>query len=225
MSSWYCATCIQSDHLKPWWLAFISCTVQSILNTIFFYFSGDLDAKLEHDDHKKEQIIQVSFNTKQDSTKTSYCECCGKYLSLFSKHMRQTLCFKLFKMSYAIWQIISILMLIVLDVLKFIEFYRDSNYSGWGNYKCFAAILINSSLSMTVIANLGAISENAYANQVLYDIIYDDPEERELHKNRVDIGGSKRNNYMDLLCLYFFWNYACFYVSRFDIPWWLDCLL
>lgn len=64
-------------------------------------------------------------------------------------------CISAFKMALKIWQIISALTILSLDIMALVEYVKDHpDQSGWTQYSCYVQICTNSANYKTLIVNM-----------------------------------------------------------------------
>ena len=140
MTSWYLREgCVDTHELKPWWLTFICIAIQSTIAFILFIRSG-------------------TGNKKESSNKKSCC-----FLKNWWRAFKSTKLFNLIVSAYQIWQIISVISILVFDTLQFINYMNKHSRSSWINYNCYASIVFNSPLLITLVSN--AATTNMWMNR------------------------------------------------------------
>ena len=160
-TSWYVSSgCIEVNELKPWSLICVGIVVQVIISAILM-FTADSNSKppllLEaHHDAVVNYLLANEADIFDSSRSEHVGKCnCRSIRSLFSK-IKDSRAFAIVKMLLLIWQFISVIMVLVLDIIKIHHQIAEFD-SKWYKYQCFAAILLSSSNAKTCFAYAGAV--------------------------------------------------------------------
>ena len=95
-------------------------------------------------------------NLARDSTQMSEIDEPTPYDIIHNKLKNSTF-YKYLSISLIIWQIVTMLIIFILDIIKLIRFGKNTNYdhyTSWQEFKCLSAILFISSNSQTMAINL-----------------------------------------------------------------------
>eukprot|EP01084_Bolivina_argentea_P178402 308380_1 len=158
--SWYVTSgCVDQKELKPWWIIAIGIVIQMIINTIVL--STKFQNSSDNDNSQVSIILNQSNNQSLDHKNETQTCCKSKcqQLSESCSNIKNSQWFKMFSALWLIWQFLSILLILILDIAKSADKLNQFN-SAWYRYQCLAAILLSSSNAKTLfsyIATVGVI--------------------------------------------------------------------
>ena len=151
-TSWYVHSgCIEVKDLKPLGLIAIGMLMQMLITGIVI-FTGD-----------SQSVSAVSNDPLLINTECLDSHTSNRNSSLFSdakqfwKKFSRSKCFKALKSALLCWQFTSIIVVFILDITKMNDAFEHME-TGWDRYKCYAAILLESSNSKTLFAYFGVAS-------------------------------------------------------------------
>ena len=148
--SWYVAnSCVDVDEMKPMSAIAIGCFIQFVMvNILVFYNSESNEPATDVDDVTSSLNPSVNENPQGKSWK-KYCNCCLRCWQCI-KPIKDKRWFKCVMNLYVVWQFVSIVLVLVLDILKMVDRFTLFDRT-WDRYQCYAVILLTSSNAKTLI--------------------------------------------------------------------------
>ena len=127
--------CVEVNKLEPWSLIFIGIMMQMVINAFILI--------------SKDQNEWVRIESTNDHAKSNQSSRCCK--SLFKCMINS------FRMVLILWQVISIIMVLISDIMHAIDAMKQVN-TKWDKYQCFVSILYSSSNAKTLYSYIATLA-------------------------------------------------------------------
>eukprot|EP01084_Bolivina_argentea_P031382 58093_1 len=123
-------------YSSPSWYVEKNCVTTDELQPLSLIFIGIITQSI---------VTVIIKGGKDDSNNANSKFSCKRFAS------------KSFKLSLKLWQVISLILVFVFDIIEFTQFMKRSSEAVWTDYQCLASILLSSSNIKKIMINILAI--------------------------------------------------------------------